>query len=191
MTTRTAMFDDLRKYAPGGSIPRDDVKAIDALADRWNLPRLAGEYGWLPYALSLIKQFEGCKLTAYPDPGTGGDPWTIGWGATGPGIKRGVTWTQDEADARLAKDVERFGDGVMKALDGAAATDAQKGAMVSMAYNIGLSAFAGSTLLKLHRSGAYADAADQFGRWTKAAGRELAGLVRRRQAEARVYRGQA
>ena len=63
-------------------------------------------------ALRLIKEFEGCKLTAYPDPGTGGEPWTIGWGSTGQGIGPGVVWTQATADARLAQDVQRFADGV-------------------------------------------------------------------------------
>jgi lysozyme len=44
--------------------------------------------------LTLIKRFEGCVLEAYPDPGTGNDPWTVGWGSTGPGIRKGVVWTE-------------------------------------------------------------------------------------------------
>ena len=52
----------------------------------------------LAHAVSLVKEFEGCRLEAYPDPGSGGDPITIGWGATGPGIRMGVTWTQQQAD---------------------------------------------------------------------------------------------
>ena len=189
--TRAALFDAIRPFAPAHSFSQDDVKAIDALADRWGLPRLSGEYGWLPHALALIKQFEGCRLTAYPDPGTGGDPWTIGWGAIGPGIKRGVTWTQDEADARLAKDVERFGDGVTAALGAAPTTDRQRGALVSFTYNVGVQALRESTLLRLHKEGKYKEAALQFSRWNKAAGKVLLGLTRRRIAEADVYRGGA
>lgn len=51
---------------------------------------------------------EGCRLTAYPDPLSGCDPWTIGYGATGPGISKGVVWTQDEADNRLSDDLPRY-----------------------------------------------------------------------------------
>lgn len=142
-------------------------------------------------ALDLIKQFEGCKLTAYPDPGSGGDPWTIGWGSTGAGIKKGVTWTQAQADARLVEDVRYFADGVRGLLGGAKTSDTQFGAMISLAYNVGLANFGSSTLLKLHKAGDYAGAADQFLRWNRAGGLVLAGLTRRREAERRVYLGKA
>src|SRR5687768_15991119 len=59
-------------------------------------------------ALALIKEFEGCHkvrsdgmIEAYPDPASGGDPWTIGWGSTGPGIRKGTVWTQEQADTRF------------------------------------------------------------------------------------------
>ena len=45
----------------------------------------------------LTEQFEGCKLTAYPDPATGGDPWTIGYGHTGNDVYPGLTITQEQA----------------------------------------------------------------------------------------------
>ena len=70
----------------------------------------------LAHAVALIKRWEGCRLEAYPDPASGGEPWTIGWGATGPGIKKGVRWTQAQADDRLALDVERFMRGVRESL---------------------------------------------------------------------------
>jgi lysozyme len=95
-------------------------------------------------ALKLVKEFEGCKLKAYPDPGTGGDPWTIGWGSTGPGIKPGVVWTQKQADDRLAADVKKFGDSVKDSVTYPANPN-QMGAMISLAYNIGLAAFRSST----------------------------------------------
>lgn len=139
-------------------------------------------------AAELIKDFEGCRLKAYPDPGSGGDPWTIGWGATGPGIRRGVVWTQAQADGRLATDLVGYEAGVVKALAGSPATDNQRGALISMAYNIGTGALASSTLIKKHRAGDYAGAAAEFARWNKAGGKVLAGLTRRRAAEAAVYR---
>lgn len=139
-------------------------------------------------AAELIKDFEGCRLKAYPDPGSGGDPWTIGWGATGPGIRRGVVWTQAQADGRLATDLVGYEAGVMKALAGAPASDNQRGALISMAYNIGTGALASSTLIKKHKAGDYAGAAAEFARWNKASGKVLAGLTRRRAAEAAVYR---
>lgn len=137
-------------------------------------------------ALGLIKQFEGCHLTAYPDPATGGDPWTIGWGATGPGINKGVVWTQAAADARLAQDVKRFADGVRGVVK-APANPNQLGAMISLAYNIGLSNFSGSTLLRKFNAGDYAGAQAQFARWNRAAGKVMRGLTRRRAAEASVF----
>ena len=54
-----------------------------------------------PAGLDLIKKFEGLRLAAYPDPATGGEPWTIGYGHTGPEVHRGLTWTHDQAEAAL------------------------------------------------------------------------------------------
>ena len=48
--------------------------------------------------LALIKSFEGCELTAYPDPGSGGDPWTIGYGHSWPVVVPGLTIDQNQAD---------------------------------------------------------------------------------------------
>lgn len=140
----------------------------------------------LAHAVALIKRWEGCRLSAYPDPGTGGDPWTIGWGSTGPGIRKGVTWTQAQADERLATDVKRFMDGVRSALK-RTASDNELGAMTSLAYNIGAQAFRSSTLLRLFNQGKKADAAKQFDRWNKAGGVVLNGLTKRRADERRVF----
>lgn len=143
-----------------------------------------------PYAIAaaLVRKWEGCRLKAYPDPATGGDPYTIGFGATGPGIRKGVTWTQQQADKRLQQDVTRFVDGVRSVLK-RPATDNQLGAMASLAYNIGLSRFENSTLLRLFNSGSTAGAAKQFGVWTMAAGQRMQGLVNRRADERRVFEG--
>ncbi|MCS4234426.1 lysozyme [Stenotrophomonas sp. BIGb0135] len=141
----------------------------------------------LAYAVSLIKKWEGCRLAAYPDPGSGGHPWTIGYGATGPGIKNGVTWTQAQADDRLALDVDRFLKGVRSVLK-KPATDAQLGAMTSLAYNIGVKAFANSTLLRKFNAGDVAGAAAEFPRWNRAAGKVMKGLTNRRLDEQGVFR---
>lgn len=142
----------------------------------------------LAHALALIKKWEGCRLEAYPDPGTGGAPWTIGYGATGPGIVKGVRWTQRQADDRLAVDVDRFLKGVRSVLK-KPASDAQLGAMTSLAYNIGVGAFRDSTLLRKFNAGDIAGAAEQFARWNRAGGRVMQGLSNRRADERRVFVG--
>jgi len=144
----------------------------------------------------LIQQFEGCAkkrpdgtFEAYPDPGTGGDPWTIGWGSTGPNIKKGTVWTQQQCDDRFNEHLAEFARGVEKALGGAKTTQAQFDAMVSFAYNVGLGNLNSSTLLKKHKAGDYKGAAAEFARWNKAAGKVLPGLTRRRAAESALYSG--
>lgn len=144
--------------------------------------------------IGLIQQFEGCakkqpdgSFTAYPDPGTGGDPWTIGWGSTGADIAQGLVWTQAQCDARLASDVDKFATQVNNSLGGAATTQNQFDALVSFSYNVGIGNLNSSTLLKLHKAGDYPGAQAQFARWNKAAGKVLAGLTKRRVAEAALY----
>lgn len=190
--TRQELFERLRPHMPESRFSVGAVQAIDAIADDLGLARIASPAGntdSTAKAIATIKQFEGCRLDAYPDPGTGGDPWTIGWGATGVGIRKGVRWTQQQADERLAADVMRFADGVDAIVK--QARPHQRAALISFAYNVGLQALKESTLLRLHNAGDYAGAAAQFARWGKAGGRVLAGLTRRREAEAAVYRGEA
>lgn len=161
-------------------------------------PRLSGTSGAPPRravgkaGIALIKRFESCAraradglFEAYPDPGTGGAPWTIGWGATGPGIVPGLAWTQEQCDARLAADLARFAREVERALRGAATSQAQFDALVSFHYNTG--AIARASLTRFHRAGDFAAAAAEFGKWVHAGGRRLRGLVRRRAAEAELY----
>lgn len=140
----------------------------------------------LAHAVALIKRWEGCELVSYPDPATGGDPWTIGYGATGPGIGPGVRWTQAQADDRLARDVGRFLRGVQSVVK-VEATDEQLGAMASLAYNIGVKAFTASTLLRKFNAGDIAGAATEFLRWNRAAGKVMRGLTNRRADERRVF----
>lgn len=146
-----------------------------------------------PAGLALIRRFEGCareqpdgRFQAYPDPGTGGAPWTIGWGATGRGIRQGTVWTREQCDARLDADLARFASEVARAIGETSTSQAQFDALVSFHYNTG--AIARATLTRLHKAGRTGEAAAQFGRWVHAGGRRLNGLVRRREAEAALYR---
>ena len=190
---RKPLFDAIRKLL-GRGFRQAEVealdKAIDTVAGR--APN-GGARSMGPQGLALIRQFEGCArlrpdgmVEAYPDPGTGGEPWTIGWGATGSGIGPGTVWTQQRCDARLESDVARHARDVAFALGDAPTTQAQFDAMVSFHYNTG--AIARSTLLRRHLAGDYRAAAEEFARWNRAGGRVLKGLVRRRAAEAHLYR---
>ena len=135
----------------------------------------------------LIKSFEGLRLKAYPDPGTGGDPWTIGYGHTGSDVYPGLKITEVQAEALLRKDLARFERGVDRLIEGAFTSQAQFNAMVSLAYNIGLGGFQRSSVLRHHRAGNKLRAAASFLLWVKAAGRTMKGLVRRRNAERQMY----
>jgi lysozyme len=138
--------------------------------------------------IDLIKRNEGCVLTAYPDPATGGDPWTIGFGHTGDDVSPGMVITDEQAEALLVKDLDKFETGVADLLDPNVTTsDNQYGAMVSLAYNVGLGNFEKSSVLRLHNTGDFAAAADAFLLWNKAAGRVMAGLDRRRHEERTFY----
>ncbi len=140
--------------------------------------------------LDAMRAHEGCRLTAYPDPGSrDGTPWTIGYGATGPGIARGVVWTQQQCNDRFTADVRRFENQVEKLLGNARTSQSQFDSLVSLAYNIGTGAFGKSTLLKKHLAGDFAGAAAQFAKWVLNDGKPMPGLVKRRAAEAKHYRG--
>lgn len=190
--TREAFFAAVRAFAPNSEISTEDFRMLDSVARRWKLPQATPESGLRVNAkgLALMREFEGCKLNAYPDPGSAdGDPWTIGWGSTGPGIHKGVTWTQAQADERHEADVAKFAAGVERLLDGVPTTEDQFSAMVALAYNIGLSAFGSSTVLRKHKALDHEGAAAAFGLWIKNAGKVMNGLVRRRKAEAALYLG--
>lgn len=140
--------------------------------------------------IDLIHSFETLRLKAYPDPGSkDGKPVTVGWGSTGPDITLSTVWTKDQADARFARDLARFEVGVSKAV-GVDLRQCQFDALVSFVYNVGLGALLSSTLLKLLNSGDYTGASKQFGRWVKNDGITMKGLVRRREAERKLFAGE-
>lgn len=135
--------------------------------------------------IDLIKQLEGYSSKAYPDPATGGAPWTIGYGTT-KGVKPDMVITAQQAEKMLRDDVAKFESGVSSLIT-SPTTQGQFDAMVSLAYNIGLGNFGKSTLLKKHNARCYTCAADQFRVWNRANGKVMNGLTKRRAAEREVY----
>ena len=135
--------------------------------------------------LRLITEFEGLRLAAYPDPGTGGEPWTIGVGHTG-GVHLGDTCTEEQAMDWLRSDV-RYAESAVEHLVKVPLDQGQFDALVSFVFNCGQGAFGQSTMLRLLNAGDYDGASRQFGRWNKAGNQELPGLTRRRAAEAKLF----
>ena len=139
--------------------------------------------------IQVLHHFEGCKLKAYPDPGTGCEPYTVGWGDTGPDVVPGLVITQDEADARFVKRLStEFEPGVL-ALIGQPLSQGQFDGLVCIAYNIGLTALKNSTLRRKFNDGDYPGADAQFLAWNRAGGKIMLGLRRRRAAEQALFRG--
>jgi lysozyme len=136
-----------------------------------------------PKGLALIKRNEGLRLKAYRCPA--GIP-TIGYGSTGAHVHMGMTITEEEAEALLRRDLERFERGVSEMAG--EMTPGQFSALVSFAFNLGIEALRKSTLLRKHLAGDYAGAALEFAKWNRGGGRVLPGLVTRRADEAELYR---
>jgi lysozyme len=136
--------------------------------------------------LALTKESESLQLKAYADPGTGGAPWTIGYGHTGPHIEEGMTISQEEADHLLLLDVQESVDAVNKLVT-VPITQDQFDALVDFTFNVGAENFEKSTLLIKLNKGDTQGAADEFPRWNRAAGHVLGGLIRRRGAERTLF----
>ena len=140
--------------------------------------------------IALIKKHEGLRLNAYPDPATGGEPWTIGYGTTsragvGP-VTKGMKITEAQAEDMLRRALVVFEIGVKNALN-RTPTQAQFDALVSFAYNVGVPAMSKSSVVKLYNSGNPEAAADALLKWNKAAGKVMSGLVSRRKAERALF----
>ena len=144
----------------------------------------------------LVKPFEGYgkklpngSCVAYPDPGTGGRPWTIGWGSTGPNIQTGTIWTQAEAEHALDEHLLYFATALLKLSPSLVnASDRRVAALISFCYNCGMGNYRVSTLKKRADSQDWLGASEEILKWNKAAGRVLKGLTRRREAEAALLK---
>jgi len=141
-------------------------------------------------ALSLIRRFEGLRLRAYRD---AAGVWTIGYGHTSragpPKVRPGMRITRAGAEDILRRDVETFARQVEKAIGASARglNGNQFGALVSFAYNVGIGNFRRSSVLRAVKDGRFDDVPSLLMRWTKAGGKRLRGLERRRRAEGRLF----
>lgn len=137
--------------------------------------------------IALIKQFEGCKLTAYQD---SVGVWTIGYGWTQPvdgkSIRAGMTIKQETAERLLKTGLVSYESDVSRLVK-VGLTQGQFDALVSFTYNLGARSLSTSTLLRKLNAGDYAGAADELLRWNKAGGKVLNGLTRRREAERALF----
>jgi lysozyme len=136
--------------------------------------------------LQIIKDSEGFRPMAYICPA---GKITIGFGSRrvrGKAVQMGDTITENEANEQLKIDVKKFEHGIISLVK-VQLSQNQLSALVCFTYNIGVGAFAKSTLLKLLNQGNYVAAADQLLRWNKAGGRELLGLTIRRQKERALF----
>ena len=97
--------------------------------------------------LNLTENFEGCKLKSYPDPGTGGTPWTIGYGHTGPDVHEGMVISQEEAEELLKKDIQAA-ENIINSKVQEDLNQNEFDALVDFVFNIGAGNFINSTLLK-------------------------------------------
>lgn len=145
---------------------------------------------WLEPARKIISEFEGCSLKSYPDPGTGGDPWTIGYGHTGSDVGPDSVISQSKADGLLIIDMKEAANAVFEYLPMAADWKPnEQAALISFTYNVGANALKTSLLRQRLLAGEPADGvvAMELPRWNKANGKEVPGLTKRRLAEVALF----
>ena len=146
-------------------------------------------------ALPQVKEFEGCKLEAYPDPETGGEPWTIGWGtttyATGKPVKEGDVITQEVANALLFARLEEDCVTITGRVEGWDRLNLnQRAALLSFTYNVGPNWFGSQgfdTITKALSEGRLADVPAAMMLYVNQGGPSEAGLRRRRKAEGALW----
>lgn len=129
----------------------------------------------------IITDAEGLRLRAYKCPA---GRWTIGYGHTGD-VNEGDLISRHQAEVILEYDLQKFESGVSALAPKSNSNEFS--ALVSFAFNVGLDALRGSTLLKHHVKGLKLNAASEFGKWVHAGGVVLPGLVQRRAAERALY----
>lgn len=142
--------------------------------------------------LSILKKYEGCRLNAYPDPGSGNLPITIGWGSTlyadGKPIKMGDTITQKQADDLLEHTIQSYINCVKKAVK-QPLNENQISALTTLCYNIGCYNFTKSTLVKyININLNHPDIDTEWLKWNKSSGKVMKGLQLRRADELKLYK---
>jgi len=140
--------------------------------------------------LKLIKSFEGWRSRAYPDPASGGVPWTIGFGHTTaagpPTVGPGLQITKSQGEEILQRDLGKYAKAV-RAKVKVDLNENQFGALVSFCYNVGPGNFNKSSVLNRVNAGLFDMVPARLLPWNKAAGRIMAGLTRRRKAEGELF----
>ncbi len=163
------------------SIPRGNVNNSTSKRDE-----LYSEFGIIsPFAVELIKHFEGLMLKPYQD---AGGRYTIGYGHMIRANERFMQIDKAKAEQLLLKDV-KIAENIVLANVKVKLNMAQFSALVSLVYNIGGYQFRNSTLLKKLNAGDYSAAAREFLRWNKVAGKKIRGLQRRREMEFHLFYG--
>ena len=160
---------------------------------------VADQGGWLAQCLKIVQEFEGCRLAAYPDPASGGEPWTIGWGTTtysnGQRVKQGDRITQTQADSLLI--TRLTGDWQVQAKripTWGRMTQNQRAALVSFSYNCGAAWFGSegfNTLTSVVRAADWPAVPKALMLYVNPGSSVEAGLRRRRRAEGALFAGQA
>lgn len=138
-------------------------------------------------AVDLVARWEGCELVAYPDPATGGVPWTIGYGHT-QGVRPGQKISMEQARSFLRDDLAGAAAkllGVVKAPVLAELTDNQYAALLSFVFNVG--ANASWTIWKRLNARNFDAVPVEIMRFVNAGGRKMQGLVNRRTDEVRLW----
>ena len=140
-----------------------------------------------PAGLQLLKTWEGCRLSAYPDPASGADPWTIGYGHTGPEVHAGLVITQQQADAWLLSDAAVAARAIDRLVGDVAMSPRQRDALISFCFNVGAGAVEGSTLRRRLLAGEPIGTvlSEELPRWCHGPQGPVEGLRRRRAAELR------
>jgi lysozyme len=170
---------------------------LDEFARRFRNQKVEPTLNGLPQSgIKLIKEFEGCHLTAYPDPKTKKEPYTIGWGSTrkkdGSPFKLGEKITQQEADDLLMYDIEkRFLPVLEKSIPyWSEMNDKQRGALLSFAYNLGAGFYGGvgfNTISRNLREKNWKAIPKILEMYRNPGSNVEAGLLRRRIAEGKLW----
>jgi GH24 family phage-related lysozyme (muramidase) len=156
-----------------------------------------GKQADLAAALKIIKEFEGCHLNAYPDPLSGGAPWTIGYGTTryqdGRKVSKGDKINAIEADMLLRQEVDRIAEKLRASIPAwGEMADHQKCALISFAYNLGSSFYGASgfeTISRELREKDWAAVPAALLLYRNPGTNVELGLKRRREAEGRLWAG--
>jgi lysozyme len=166
---------------------QEDAEEMKAQANQGTVKRLAAIVGVSAAAglYAITPSFEGTKLKTYRDLG---GVLTYCTGAT-ENAQWGKTYTPAECKDQLDRDLARHAEGISQCVKLDSMTDGQKIAFVDAAYNIGVSAFCGSSMAKRANAGNMLGACSALLMWDKVNGQRVAGLTRRREAEYRICVG--